>query len=119
MPAKSCPTCGYDFRAGKAPVPPAPASEPSPASRSHLYLVAAVAIMILIVVGFLLFGGGDEPPEILSSPSGGGSILQPLPANPPPLAPVSPAKTIGNAKSVAEQADEKVRQARDLYEGGE
>jgi hypothetical protein len=117
MPAASCPTCGFDFRAGRVPAPEAgPALDGQPPNRSILYLAAAAVVMLLIAVGYLVFGADAEPPEVLGAP-GGGSILQPVPANPPPLGPISPAKTIRNAQGVADQADERVRQARELADG--
>ena len=113
MPAASCPVCGFNFREGRKSETDGPALEVPAPSRTILYLAAAVVVMGLIIVGFMFFAPDDDPPDSLASP-GGGSILQPIPASPPPLAPISPAKTIQNAQGVASQADDRVKQAKDL-----
>jgi hypothetical protein len=120
MPAESCPACGFNFRDGRPPAPPTLKSAPlhdDTGRRPIWYLAAAALVMLLIAVGYIVFGSDDDPPDVSGGPPpAAGSILAPVPVNPPPLAPISPAKTIGNARNQADLIEERQRRAREVVD---
>jgi hypothetical protein len=120
MPAESCPACGFNFRDGRPPAPPTLQTSPlhdETGRRSIWYLAAAAGVMLLIAVGYMVFGSDDDPPDVTGAPPpAAGSILAPVPVNPPPLAPISPAKTIGNARDQADHIEERQRLAQELVD---
>ncbi|MDR1308951.1 MAG: hypothetical protein LBL95_03485 [Deltaproteobacteria bacterium] len=118
MPATDCPACGFNFRLGRKPVAPAAASGmdmEAPGGRNRLVMIAGAAALVLLVAAIAFLVTRPEKPDAPSPSAASGHVLPPpaddLLVQSPTLHPAVP---INRAKGVADQADARVQEMKNI-----
>ncbi|MDR3135151.1 MAG: hypothetical protein LBU69_03540 [Deltaproteobacteria bacterium] len=119
LPAETCPSCGYNFRTGQRPalaIPPGTlAMGPDSGGRKKLALIAggtAVVIVLIILAFFLTRPGTSEEPLPAPGGGGGGPMTIETIRNDSPV--LNPARTINRAKDVADIADQRNEEMKEI-----